>query len=515
MTRDTAAQLCIDVRQYLTPLQLQHLQWIADSDSFGSVAYQELQIAGTLAEQDAVVLCLPPAWLSMPWHKLRDGYQYIALEQPLALILRDSPPPQPLQQAPIRILLTTSSSSGLQPPDDQVVSEFARRYDKLTARSGVAVVDRAVERQVSKRRLLTALRKACQNGEPPHIWHHSGDIRVDADGLTLLLGDDELSANSLRTLLAELCQDEASGLRLFLLHTNASAPDLLPVLAELPVPAAVSLQRGEAEGTLLQGLYRRLLATDLAEAVYLARLDRYIEAQDRQDWEGLGLVTHARPLSFVPGDKRQPWLKPRVPGRTSRFLFLHANPWNAAPRPLAIDKELKVIKRALRECRDQLQIFESGALERVDLSLALLEYQPDLLHFSGHAIEDGAIVLVAADGEFVLVEPERIADVVAQFVTIRCIVLNACYGTRLAELLKDRGMVVVSMDGTILDDTSIHFARSFYQALAHGMTLAKAYDVAKAEIGLVGAEDEAARLEISDYEAARSIWFFAQEYPNS
>lgn len=258
MTRDTAARFCIDVRQYLTPLQLQHLQWIANTDSFGSVAYQELQIAGALAQQEAVVLCLPPAWLSMPWHKLRDGYQYVALQQPLALVLRDSPPPQPLQQAPIRILLTTSSSSELQPPDVRVVVEFAHHYNKLAAQSS-AVVERSVERQVSKRRLLTALRTAGQNGEPPHIWHHCGDIRVDTGGLTLLLGDEELSPNSLRLMLAELCQDEANGLRLFLLHTNASALDLLPVLAELPVPAAALVQRGEAEGTLLHDLAKAVI----------------------------------------------------------------------------------------------------------------------------------------------------------------------------------------------------------------------------------------------------------------
>ena len=270
MTRNTAAQLCIDVRQYLTPLQVQRLQWIANTDSFGVAAYQELQITGVPAEQDAVLLCLPPAWLSMPWHKLRDGYQYLALQRPLALILRDSPPPQPLQQAPIRVLLTTGGSSKLQPADDRVVFEFAQRCNKPAAGMGSQVVDLAVERQVSKRRLLTAIRTAYQNGEPPHIWHHSGDVRVDADGLTLRLGEEELSPQSLQALLAELCQDDATGLRLFLLHTNASVLDLLPVLADLPVPAAVSLQAGQAEGTLLQGLYRRLLATDLAEAVFLA-----------------------------------------------------------------------------------------------------------------------------------------------------------------------------------------------------------------------------------------------------
>lgn len=161
-------------------------------------------------------------------------------------------------------------------------------------------------------------------------------------------------------------------------------------------------------------------------------------------------------------------------GAPKKILILAANP--AGTMRLRLDEEVREIKEGLLRSkrRDEFIIEQREAVRIRDLRRALLDVEPQIVHFSGHGHTQG-IVLEDESGQAIVVEPEALAGLFELFVQrVECVFLNACYSEAQATAINRWVKYVVGMVKEISDRAAIEFAVGFYDALGAG----KAYEEA-------------------------------------
>ncbi|MCG6135898.1 MAG: CHAT domain-containing protein [Nostoc sp. LLA-1] len=150
-----------------------------------------------------------------------------------------------------------------------------------------------------------------------------------------------------------------------------------------------------------------------------------------------------------------------------KILFLAANPSQTARLDLA--REVREIEDALRRSknRDNFILEQRWAVRPKDLRRALLECQPDIIHFSGHGAGKHGLILEDDTGKEQLVSGDALAGLFGLFSKPReCVVLNACYSSSQAAAIAQNVDYVVGMDNSIDDNAAIAFAVGFYDGLA-------------------------------------------------
>ena len=158
---------------------------------------------------------------------------------------------------------------------------------------------------------------------------------------------------------------------------------------------------------------------------------------------------------------------------------------------MRLDEEIRAIQRRLDGGRgERFDLRLELAVRRDDLPYLLMRYRPQVVHFAGHGAQDGGILLQDDRGHEAALPP----DVLAKYFGVlndgvRCVVLNSCYGMNHAADIAKFVPCVVAMQGTIPDVTAIRFARGFYEALADGKSLGKAFELAKLLISAARPED--------------------------
>jgi hypothetical protein len=113
-----------------------------------------------------------------------------------------------------------------------------------------------------------------------------------------------------------------------------------------------------------------------------------------------------------------------------KILFLAANPQNTVR--LQLDEEIKRIDDSLKrsKLRDHFQIVSQWAIDSMALRRALLDEQPDIVHFSGHGEGQAGLVLMGQDRQ---PKPATAVALAGLFKTpviaqkLKCVLLNACY----------------------------------------------------------------------------------------
>lgn len=182
----------------------------------------------------------------------------------------------------------------------------------------------------------------------------------------------------------------------------------------------------------------------------------------------------------------------------ARILFLSANPDDTDR--LKVEEEFNKIWAAIRssEYRDQFELEQRHAVSLADLHELVLEFKPNIIHFSGHGSPDGLLVFEGSAG---LSEDAPIGAFANLFRIInhgkteedriRCVVLNACYsGKRQAAAIARHVDCVIGTSSTIKDSSAINFAESFYRALGYGESVQKAFDLGRNQLDLYGDPDE-------------------------
>lgn len=124
-----------------------------------------------------------------------------------------------------------------------------------------------------------------------------------------------------------------------------------------------------------------------------------------------------------------------------------------------------------------------------DIQQAMLDFNPQIVHFSGHGSEQDGLVFEDATGEAKLVSSEALASLFKIKIfsnQVECVVLNACYSKFQAEAIAQHINYVVGMSKAISDRAAIEFAVGFYSALGAGQSIEVAYEMGCNAIQLEG-----------------------------
>ena len=175
-----------------------------------------------------------------------------------------------------------------------------------------------------------------------------------------------------------------------------------------------------------------------------------------------------------------------------KILILTANPKNTDK--LRLDEEVREIQAGLERAqkRDQFEIVTRWALRGDDLRRALLDHEPQIVHFSGHGGGKHGLALENNSGQMQLISTESLARLFKLFKDkIECVVFNACYSEAQAEAIHQHIDCVVGMNKAIGDRAAIEFAVGFYDALGAGKSYEVAYDFGCSAIDLEGISESA------------------------
>ena len=176
-----------------------------------------------------------------------------------------------------------------------------------------------------------------------------------------------------------------------------------------------------------------------------------------------------------------------------KILILTANPSNTGSDPLRLDAEVRRIEEALQRSRyrDRFQITAKLAVRTLDLRRALLDYRPQIVHFSGHGTETQGLLLENDAGQYQLISTEALAGLFGIFETgeIECVLLNACYSEVQAKEIHAYVDCVIGMNQPIGDKSAVLFAEAFYDALGAGSDYEEAHKIGCSAIALEGSSE--------------------------
>jgi|GEM_PF-2689922 len=169
------------------------------------------------------------------------------------------------------------------------------------------------------------------------------------------------------------------------------------------------------------------------------------------------------------------------------ILILAANPKTTSR--LRLDEEIREIDNGLKNS-DQFKLLQKWAVRQRDFYRAILEYKPQIVHFCGHGVGDGGIILEDDIGQQVPMDIEALSRLFKLFAVlgVECVVLNACYSEMQAEAISQYIPYVVGMNKAIGDKAAINFAVAFYDALGAGKDFQFAYDLGCSQ--LVGLKED-------------------------
>lgn len=141
-----------------------------------------------------------------------------------------------------------------------------------------------------------------------------------------------------------------------------------------------------------------------------------------------------------------------VDTRVKKILILSANPNNTSK--LRLDEEVREIQAGLQRAkkREQFEIISRWAVRVDDLRRALLDHEPQIVHFSGHGSGNDGLALENNSGELQLVSTQSLARLFKLFKDkVECVLLNACYSEVQAEAIHQNIDYVIGMNRTIGD----------------------------------------------------------------
>jgi hypothetical protein len=159
------------------------------------------------------------------------------------------------------------------------------------------------------------------------------------------------------------------------------------------------------------------------------------------------------------------------------ILFLAANPRKTTS--LRLQEEEREIKECLRQAGyGKVPIYSTGATRTRDIPQAMLDFKPQIVHFSGHGAGEEGLVFEDVTGQAKLVDSETLADLFRLFSShVECVVLNACYSKFQAEAIARHINYVVGMEQAIGDRAAVEFAVGFYTAVGAGESFEFGYQL--------------------------------------
>ncbi|MEH2243296.1 CHAT domain-containing protein [Nostoc sp.] len=140
----------------------------------------------------------------------------------------------------------------------------------------------------------------------------------------------------------------------------------------------------------------------------------------------------------------------------------------AIPHGLRLDREIREIEEAIRRAtnRNLFEIRIRTAVRPQDIRRAIAEEQPQIVHFCGHGLEDGSLLLEDDGGNNKPVTPEGLASLFKLHANyVDCVLLNACHSEKTAIAISQYINYAIGMNQPIEDKAAITFAQGFYDGL--------------------------------------------------
>jgi len=174
-----------------------------------------------------------------------------------------------------------------------------------------------------------------------------------------------------------------------------------------------------------------------------------------------------------------------------KILILSANPLDKAH--LRLDKEASEIKKGLWQSkdRDQFKVISNESTQPADVRRALLNLEPQYVHFCGHGAGVDGIIFETEDGNSNLVDADALAGLFELFSsTTQCVVLNACYSETQALAIAKHIPYVIGMKEAIGDKAAIEFSTAFYDGLGAGKNIEFSFRLACNAIKWAGLSED-------------------------
>jgi hypothetical protein len=196
-----------------------------------------------------------------------------------------------------------------------------------------------------------------------------------------------------------------------------------------------------------------------------------------------------------------------LPARESRsshtILFMAANPVGTDAR--ALGEQARAIKEALeRAGRRERFIFETRwAAQPLDLLREMVKLKPTVVHFCGGRLAGAAahtraagVYFQAVDGSAQLVQAKALARAFAAVSSVKVVVLDACYSEDHASSIAAHIDCVVGVAGETVDGAATSFASLFYGSLGEGESVAAAFELGCAAVGMTAGDPDQAQLRV-------------------
>ena len=172
------------------------------------------------------------------------------------------------------------------------------------------------------------------------------------------------------------------------------------------------------------------------------------------------------------------------------ILILAANPKGTTP--LRLDEEVREIEAGLRRAqqRDRFVLKQRWATRSLDIQRAILDENPQIVHFCGHGAGAEGLVLEDEAGRAKPVSGKALAGLFKLLAEqVDCVLLNACHSQVQAKAIARHIETVIGMSQAMGDGAAIQFAISFYDALGAGRDMAFAYQWGCAAIEMAGIDE--------------------------
>jgi CHAT domain-containing protein len=132
------------------------------------------------------------------------------------------------------------------------------------------------------------------------------------------------------------------------------------------------------------------------------------------------------------------------------ILLLAANPKGTVS--LRLQEEEREIKECLRLAGyGKVPINSTGATRPRDIQQAMLDFRPQIVHFSGHGEGQDGLAFEDVTGQPKLIDSDALANLFKLFSErVECVVLNACYSEFQAEAIARHISYVIGMSQALL-----------------------------------------------------------------
>ena len=175
-----------------------------------------------------------------------------------------------------------------------------------------------------------------------------------------------------------------------------------------------------------------------------------------------------------------------------KILILAANPKNT--NQLRLDEEVREIQEGLQRSRsrDQFEIVSRWAVRPGDLRRALLDHEPQIVHFCGHGAGAEGLALENNAGQIKLVTGKALGGLFKLVqANVECVLLNACYSEAQSKAIHKHISYVIGMSNAIGDRAAIEFAVGFYDGLGADCSYEDAFEFGLSAIALEGIDETA------------------------